>query len=107
MAKKKLSNNAQRRAVARAAQKLATRREKLAALEAGGAPDRPIDVASASTVEVHARGEPCLRCGGSCRLADHTAETIGDRRLRVVTVVCPQCGARRAWYFRILHESVN
>jgi hypothetical protein len=41
MAKKPLSNNASRRAVPRAAEKLATPREKLAKLERGGSPDRP------------------------------------------------------------------
>jgi len=81
--------------------------EKLAALEPGGAPDRPIDVPSASTVEVHAKSEPCLRCGGACRVAEHTAETLDEKRLRVVTLACAQCGARRALFFRILQPSLN
>jgi hypothetical protein len=107
MAKKHLSDRARRRAAIRAAQKLSVQREKLAALEAGGGPDRPVEVTSASAVEVHARNEPCLRCGGACRAADHAAETLGEKRLRVVTTVCAQCGARRTWYFRIVRETLN
>jgi ribosomal protein S27AE len=107
MAKKQLSNNAQRRAAARAAEKLAVQREKLATLELGGSPARPIEVSSASLVDVRAKSELCLRCGGSCRLAEHTAETIDSRRLRVATVECAQCGARRAVYFRIVQPLLS
>lgn len=82
--------------------KLAKARMKLAALEAGGAPDRPIDVESASTIEVHAQSTPCASCGEQgVRVEEHTAETIGERRLRVVKVKCPRCGVRRDVYYRI------
>jgi hypothetical protein len=82
--------------------KLAKARLKLAALEPGGAPDRPIEVESASTIEVHAQSTPCASCGNlGVRVEEHTAETIGERRLRVVAVLCPRCGVRRDVYYRI------
>jgi hypothetical protein len=92
----------ERREREREAVKLAKARLKLAALELGGAPDRPIDVESASTIEVHAQSAPCASCGErGVRIEEHTAETIGERRLRVVKVKCPRCGVRRDVYYRI------
>ncbi|MBI3200471.1 MAG: hypothetical protein HYZ29_02940 [Myxococcales bacterium] len=88
----------------RASQKLGDAREKLARLEAGGAPERPLDVESASVVEPRVRAEPCLRCGSSVRVDDHRAETVGGRRLRVVVAKCSQCGAGRRWYFRLASD---
>lgn len=82
--------------------KLAKARLKLATLEVGGAPERPIDVESASTIEVHAQSTPCASCGEhGVRVEEHTAETIAERRLRVVKVKCPRCGVRRDVYYRI------
>lgn len=96
----------ERRERARAAVKLAQARLKLASLEAGGAPDRPIEVTSASTVEVHAASMPCGACGElGVRVEEHVAATFtsdeGERRLRVAKVVCPRCGVRRDVFFRI------
>lgn len=92
----------ERREREREAVKLAKARLKLAALEVGGAPDRPIDVESASTIEVHAASIPCASCGEQgVRIEEHTAETIDDRRLRVVRLRCPRCGVRRDVYYRI------
>ncbi|MBX3188429.1 MAG: hypothetical protein KF819_15535 [Labilithrix sp.] len=93
----------ERREAARDAAKLARARLKLAALEAGGGPDRPIEVTSASTIEPHAASLPCAACGASnVRVEEHVAITAaGDRRLRVARVVCSRCGVRREIYFRI------
>ena len=98
----------ERREAARDAAKLARARVKLAALEAGGAPDRPIEVASASIIEPHAASMACAACGApNVRVEEHVALTLpGDggepaRRLRVVHVICPRCGTRREVYFRI------
>ncbi len=101
MAKKKLSPNAQRRAAERAREKIADASEKLARLEPGGAPERPIEIETASLVEPHARSIPCLRCGHEVRVVDHEAKTIGERRLRVVRTKCTRCGAIRVFYMRI------
>lgn len=100
-AKKKPSARAARREAERAAVKLARDRERLAALEPGGAPERPIELTSASEVEVAARSMPCPRCGGEVRVDEHLAETVGAARLRIAKVSCPGCGLRRAVYFRL------
>jgi DNA-directed RNA polymerase subunit RPC12/RpoP len=99
--KKPLPPRAVRREAERSALKLARDRERLAALEAGGSPERPIELASASQVEGTARSTPCARCGGEVRVEEHLAETIGGARLRVVHVACPACGYKRPMYFRL------
>lgn len=101
MAKKKLSPNAQRRAAQRAREKIADASEKLAKLEPGGAPERPLELESASLVEPHARSMPCVRCGYEVRVIEHEAKTIGERRLRIVKTKCTQCGAIRVLYIHL------
>lgn len=101
MAKKKLSARGARRAAERDNAKLTRDIERLSLLEPGGAPDRPIDLASASQVEVSARSMPCPRCRGPLRVEEHAAESSGAARLRVAHVVCRDCGSRRAIYFRL------
>jgi hypothetical protein len=87
-----------RREAAREAAKLARARMKLAALEPGGAPERPIEIASASVVEPHAASLPCAACGASgVRVEEHAAE----EGLRVAHVRCARCGASRPLWFRI------
>ena len=98
---KKKSPRTERRESERAALKIARQREKLATLEEGGSPERPIAMESASQVEAHARSISCARCGGSLLVAEHTAETIDHARLRVARMTCPTCGARRSVYFRL------
>ncbi|MDP9003049.1 MAG: hypothetical protein M3O46_23405 [Myxococcota bacterium] len=101
MAKRSSSPRALRRADARAADKLARDRERLARLEPGGDPARPLDVESASQVEPHALALVCVRCSGSTRLEEHAAVTVEHERLRVARLACPQCGAHREVWFRI------
>ena len=98
----------ERREAERQALKVAKARMKLATLEAGGAPDRPIEVTSASTIEPHASSMHCASCDNAgVRVEEHVAETVRasgtepERRLRVVHVRCPRCGVRRSVYFRI------
>lgn len=99
--KKKPTGRALRRQVERDLEKLGRNKEKLAALSPGGAPERPIEIRSASEVEVIARSTPCLRCGGSMRVMEHLAETIGVERLRIARLSCSLCGAERSVYFRL------
>ena len=99
---KKKSPRTERRERERAAVKLAKQRERLATLEEGGLPERPIVVESASQVEVHARSMPCARCGGSLALTEHVAQTIDGARLRIARMTCAACGARRSIYFRLV-----
>jgi hypothetical protein len=101
MATKKLSARAQRRSDERARAKLTRDRERLANLEPGGAPARPIEVESASQVEPHALGLTCLACDGPNRLEDHAAVVIEGVRLRVAKLACSRCGARRDLWFRL------
>jgi hypothetical protein len=105
--RKKQSPKAERRAKARAEEKLGKKREQLAQMEAGGSPERPIEVVSASVVETHAKSMPCPRCLGACRLDEHAAETVGGKRLRIARMLCTQCATRRAVYFRIVGEMMN
>jgi hypothetical protein len=90
----------ERRRGERDAVKLARARMRLALLEPGGAPDNPIEVTSASVVEVHAQSLPCAACGErGVRIEEHVAEA--GARLRVARVLCPRCGVRRDVFFRI------
>jgi hypothetical protein len=101
MSKRPVSPRSRRREQERAAAKLARDRERLAALEPGGAPERAIDVESASQVEPHAFGLPCARCDAACRLDEHVAVEHGGVRLRVARLRCARCDARRDVWFRI------
>ncbi len=106
MAKKPSRPRTERRAAERAGVKLADARMKLALLEPGGSPERPIEVTSASVVEPHAASLPCAACGERTRVDEHVALTVGDdrgtpRSLRVAKVRCTRCGTRRAIYFRL------
>jgi hypothetical protein len=107
MSKKKPSSaRGERRARDHALAKLARERERLAMIEDGGSPSRPIDVESASQVEPHARSIPCARCGQALRVDEHAAETVDGVRLRIARMACANCGAHRAIYFRIV-PSIN
>jgi hypothetical protein len=107
MPKKNVRPRTERRAAERAAAKLADARERLASLEPGCAPSRPIEVESASQVEPHALAAQCLRCGGSNRLLEHAAVAHDGEMLRVTRVQCARCGARRASWFRIVQRLAN
>ena len=98
---------AARRAAARAADKLSRQRLRLAAVEPGGAADRPVEVSSASVVEPHAASMPCAYCGVfPTRVLDHSVRHLAsedgtERRVRVVRVRCSACGVERDVFFRI------
>ena len=99
--KKSMSPRAERRERGRVMSKDIEARQKLARMEAGGAPERPIEVTSASLVEVLAASVQCPLCGARLRIEEHAAVTIERARLRVVRAVCTQCSAPRSLYFRI------
>lgn len=73
-------------------------RELLAALEPGGSPSRPIEVASASVIEPRATTIPCPRCGGQFRVHEHTRPVP---HLRKLEVGCRHCSTPRTLWFRI------
>lgn len=91
-----------RREVLRGLDKLAGVREKLAALEPGGSPERPLEVESASQVEVRAAALPCLRCESALRIGEHRS-TVHPRAgaLREVELACRACGAKRTVWLRV------
>jgi hypothetical protein len=109
MAKRKTPERARstRRAQERAAGKLARQRERLFELEAGGKPQRPIDVESASVVEPRASSIACPRCESPFRIEAHLAPSSEGMRLREVRVQCPRCAARRSIWFRLVGPSIN
>ena len=90
-----------RREREREAAKLVRQKQKLAALETGGTPDRPIEVESASVIEPNARAIPCVVCEGSVVIDEHVAEN----NLRVVRARCARCGNRRDLFYRIARPS--
>ena len=97
----------QRRADERATRTLADDRERLFQLEAGGSPERPIEVGSASVVEAHALSVRCPRCDGAHEIREHLAITLRGVRLREVRLACRQCGSRRSLYFRLRDDLLN
>lgn len=88
-------------------QRLAQEIERLAALEEGGSPQRPIAIDSTAVVEIRAVARPCPLCGEPLKLDAHTAEVIDGIRLRVAAVACTLCGTRRAVYFRLAEPAVH
>jgi hypothetical protein len=81
--------------------------ERLARIEPGGSPDRPLVIDSPAVVDIRAVAKPCPLCGGPLRLEEHAATEIGGTRLRVATVSCTQCGTRRSLYFRLDESTLH
>jgi hypothetical protein len=94
---KKTRDRTARRVAERDARRLMRDKEKLALLERGGAPDRPLEVPSAAVIEGRARSMPCVQCEGEYQVTDHRTEGA----LRVVDVSCRRCHVRRSLWFRI------
>ncbi len=88
----------ERRINERALRQLVRDREKLAALVAGGSPERPIAVDSASVVEVRVRSLTCPQCEGEYRVIEHRAPASG---LRAVSVICNRCHVPRSLWFKL------
>jgi hypothetical protein len=91
------------RALSRQAEKLAEKREKLARLEPGGSPERPLEIPSASVVEARAEREPCFACDKPVRCTEHRVQG----GLRVAVVTCRECGRERTHYFRLASPTLN
>ena len=92
---------------ARQQEKLFEARSKLALLEPGGTPVRPLEVSSASVVEARAEAEPCLRCDGTTRCEEHTTLSTPQGLLRVARLRCSSCGTERLLYLRILPSRLH
>jgi hypothetical protein len=87
----------ERRANDREVAKLIESREKLAALEPGGHPSRPMEVPTASVIEVRATSLRCLACDGELRVHEHRAK----HDLREVELACKSCNRKRTLYVRV------
>ena len=96
-----------RREAERALRKHVRQTEALAGELPGGAPDRPIDVASASVVEGKARATPCLQCGGELDLRADRATSTARGVLREVALACRRCHAPRTLWFRVAPRATN
>ncbi len=96
-----------RRALEREQDKLSAARRRLIKLEAGGNPDRPVEVASAAVIETRAASIPCPDCSGELRAESHEASEHDGELLREVTLICRRCGAALAQYFRIVPTRPN
>lgn len=91
----------QRREAARSLERLERDRLRLFLLAEGGSPRHPIRIESASVVETRARAMPCPLCEASSTLLEHTAQQVGSRRIRCVTMKCATRGHRFTLYFEI------
>jgi hypothetical protein len=90
-----------RREKQRVLAKLGEQREKLARLDAGGAPDRPRVLESPAQVAPATEAEPCAYCDGAVQLESHEAATVAGRRLRLAHGRCRSCGRQRTRYFQL------
>jgi len=88
----------------RARRRLVRDREKLAALSIGGSEERPIQVTSASVVEVRVRHLTCPQCDGEYKVKEHRSPASG---IRSVDVTCQMCGVSRTLWFRIVSGDPN
>ena len=107
MGKKKPSARNLRREATRTTVKLRDDVVRVDASRFGGSAARPIDLGSASLVEVMATSEPCPLCGGELRLESHEAETRNEVRLRIAKVVCKMCRAIWERFYRIVPARLN
>ena len=96
-----------RREQDRALRKEVRRVEELAAELPGGTPERPIDVAAASVVEVKARAIPCPQCGGELQVEGDRAEPTPRGLLRALALACRVCHAPRTIWFRVATSGAN
>ena len=90
-----------RRAADRELDRVREAATKLYALEAGGSPEHPIELASPAQVEIEAESRRCPRCDGALRCEAHEVALHDGLRLRKARLVCRSCGARWDRYFRI------
>lgn len=104
---KKRGARTERRQRALAERQLVRDRERLAALEPGGAPERPLRVESTAVIEPRTARRPCPLCGGRLQLLEHAAETRGGRRLRVVRVRCRRCHVPRELFFELIETLLS
>jgi hypothetical protein len=98
----------QQREQQRVLRKTVRQLERLAGELPGGAPERPIDVASASMVDTKARVLPCIQCAATeMELRDDRATSTSRGVLRETTMICRRCHATRVAWFRVAGDTAN
>lgn len=90
-----------RRARARRDPAFAAEALRVAQMSPGGRVEHPIEVGSASEIEVRATSMPCPICWGAHRLVDHVIRWRGGEPIRLVTTRCKHCGLERETFFRV------
>lgn len=94
-----------RRSIERELEKIGDKREKLAALSEGGAPDRPIEISSASVAEGAAKSMKCARCEGELGELEHDAvRGPTGAILRRIRARCRMCGHKREIWMRVVEQ---
>ncbi len=101
MASKPKRARTERRELVRRLERLGREKERLFAREAGGSPEHPLEVDSASVVDVRARATPCPLCDREHTVEEHRAVEHAGARLREARLVCRSCGSRRSLWFRL------
>ena len=91
----------ERRVRERAARQLVRDRQNLAALERGGAPERPLDVPSTSVIAGRVRSTPCPLCAGTLRIDEESAESRDGKLLHAAHVSCISCAVARILWFTV------
>ncbi len=105
--KKKKRSRTERREAERRAKSLREDQKRLALLEPGGNPDRPLEVESASLVEPIAEKLGCIHCDGHLRTDSHDAEAVDGQLLRRVQLHCARCDTPRTAWVRVVGPSLN
>jgi hypothetical protein len=90
-----------RRAEARAHAKNQEKLRKASASLPGASTQYPLLVNNASVIEVRAADTRCFLCDSPRKVTEHRALTLGERRLRAVTLACSRCGETQTLYFEI------
>lgn len=72
----------------------------------GSTASRPIEVSRFEEIDAEMQQRRCGWCGGGMRLAGETSRDVGQRRFRVVRLVCDDCERDTRIYFdvtRVFH----
>ena len=75
-------------------------RSRAARRHPGATIHRPVAVSRFDEIDAAIQGRACW-CGGIFVLAGEASRTIGERRLRVVRLVCNQCERDELMYFDV------
>jgi hypothetical protein len=97
----------QRRAAERELQKLEDAREKLSRISPGGTPENPLEVQSASVIELAATALGCNRCAAEVRVEAHEAIVTSSGGERRVVLRCKSCGHLREVFVRLSTRTLN